>query len=324
MNPGIEKRALVLGSLAFDYIMDSPENYYECLAINHDTKIVQGTFLSVKKIVNFGGTAGNIAYNMAQVGGRPIVAATVGPDFKTLGYEKHLHAWNVDLRVNEFDGDSTASCYIFNDAVKNQLTVFHGGALNHSDKIDLSAIVREEDGISIAINAPNNMAAMVNFAKQLSTLGVPSIFDPGQVLGALTDEQFTTILDHSTAFISNEHELLAVNKRFGIDVADLPGGLEWIITTKGGDGSVVKTRDDEVTLPVAKVSTVADPTGAGDAFRGGLLRGLTMGLDLVSSAKIGAILGAITVEKPGPQSHVVDKENFKKRYQATFGEPCPF
>nr|MDO8115462.1 carbohydrate kinase family protein [Candidatus Sigynarchaeota archaeon] len=316
-------KALVLGSLAFDYIMNSPENYYEALSIKHDTKEVQGTFLSVKKVVHFGGTAGNIAYSMALLGGKPIVAGCVGTDFKSLGYEDHLKKWNVDLRIECVGDDSTASCYIFNDVKKNQITVFHGGALNCADKLDLTKIVKKQDNVKIAINAPNNMVAMAKFSRQLKQLGIPAIFDPGQVLNALTPEQFKEILANSQAFISNEHELEAVTKRFGPDIRSAIDNLDWVITTKGSRGSVVKVKGKVTEVPIAPAKTVVDPTGAGDSFRGALLYGLTKGLDLVQSARLGSVIGAFKVEHAGGQIPSLDLGEFKARYKATFGENAP-
>ncbi|MHA1684162.1 MAG: PfkB family carbohydrate kinase [Promethearchaeota archaeon] len=316
------RRALVLGSIAFDYIMDSPENYYDAISIDHDSKVLQGTFLSVKKIVRFGGTAGNIAYNMAKLGGKPIVTAAVGEDFQTFKYDEHLKNTGVDARVEVFTEDTTASCYIFNDVAKNQLTVFHGGALNFGDKIDLKSVITGDDNISIAINAPNNMAAMTRFSTQLKERGIPAIFDPGQILNALTDEQFHTILENSSAFISNDHEFKAVKKRFGVDLMERLDVLDWIITTKGAAGSTIYTRDDELDIPVVPAGRILDPTGAGDAFRGGLLRGLTGGLSLKDAARVGAVMGSINVEQAGGQG-VFELDTFRKRYEGTFGGKCP-
>ncbi len=313
-------RALVLGSLAFDYIMSSPEDYYDSLSIKHDTKEVQGSFLSVKKLVSFGGTAGNIAYNMALLGGRPIVAGYVGDDFRSLAYETHLAKQGVDLRLECISDDSTASCYIFNDNRKNQIIVFHGGALNKNELIDLTKVIKMEDEVKIAINAPNNMVGMVKFSKQLKTLGIPSIFDPGQVINALTPEQFKEILTNSTAFISNEHEYQAVNKRFGIDLSEITDNFDWIITTKGSQGSIVNERGKTTEIPLSKARSVQDPTGAGDAFRGALLYGLARGLDVVHAARLGAVMGSINVEHVGGQSYVLDKDDFTRRYKETFKE----
>ncbi|NMC07281.1 MAG: carbohydrate kinase family protein [Candidatus Lokiarchaeota archaeon] len=316
-------KALVLGSLAFDYIMDSPENYYEAMSIKHDKKEIQGTFMSVKKVVHFGGTAGNIAYSMALMGGKPIVAGCVGKDFAALGYEEHMKKTGVDLRVDCIDHDSSASCYIFNDVKKNQITVFHGGALNCSEQLDLENIVKKSDNVQIAINAPNNMAAMAKFSRQLVKMGIPAIFDPGQVLNALTPDQFTEILANSQAFISNEHELEGVTKRFGQAARDAIDKLDWVITTRGSSGSTIKVKGKVIELPIAKAKSVVDPTGAGDSFRGALLYGITMGLDVVQSAKLGVVIGSLKVEHAGGQLPSLDAKEFKKRYKDTFGEDAP-
>jgi adenosine kinase len=316
-------KALVLGSLAFDYIMDSPENYYEALSIKHDKKEVQGTFMSVKKVVHFGGTAGNIAYSMALMGGKPIVAGCVGTDFKALGYDDHMKKTGVDLRVDCIAEDSTASCYIFNDVKKNQITVFHGGALNCSERLDLEKIVKKQDNVKIAINAPNNMAAMAKFSRQLSQMGIPAIFDPGQVLNALTPDQFTEILSNSQAFISNDHELEGVTKRFGEAARKAIDKLDWVITTRGASGSTIKVKGKVTELPIAKAKTLVDPTGAGDSFRGALLHGITKGLDIVQSAKLGVVIGSLKVEHAGGQLPALDMAEFKRRYKATFGEDSP-
>ncbi len=319
----VQGKALVLGSLAFDYIMDSPENYYEALSIKHDKKEVQGTFMSVKKVVHFGGTAGNIAYSMALLGGKPILAGCVGKDFAALGYEDRMKKTGVDLRVDCVVDDSTASCYIFNDLKKNQITVFHGGALNCTERLDLEKIVKKQDNVRIAINAPNSMPAMVKFSRQLSQMGIPAIFDPGQVLNALTPDQFTEILSNSQAFISNEHELEGVAKRFGEAARKAIDKLEWVITTRGSSGSTVKVKGKATDLPIAKARSVVDPTGAGDSFRGALLHGITKGLDVVQSAKLGVVIGSLKVEHAGGQLPSLDAEEFKQRYKETFGEEAP-
>ncbi|HME55464.1 MAG TPA: carbohydrate kinase family protein [Candidatus Lokiarchaeia archaeon] len=315
-------KALVLGSIAFDYIMNSPEDYYDALSIDHDSKVVQGTFLSIKKVVHFGGTAGNIAYSMALLGGSPIVTGCVGTDFKMLGYEDHLKEKNVDLRIECIDDDTTASCYIFNDVRKNQLTIFHSGALNCSDKIDLASIL-DENEVKIAINAPNNMAAMVNYSRQLKKYNIPAIFDPGQMINALTPEQFEEIFANSSAFISNEHELRAVNKRFGMDPREATDTFDWVITTKGSSGSEINARGEVTELPIATASAVVDPTGAGDSFRGALLYGLAKGLDIVQSAKLGVVMGSMKVEHPGGQMPSFDVTEFEQRYRETFEEEAP-
>jgi len=316
-------KALVLGSLAFDYIMDSPENYYEALSIKHDKKEVQGTFMSVKKVVHFGGTAGNIAYSMALLGGKPIVAGCVGKDFAALGYEDRMKKTGVDLRIDLITDDSTASCYIFNDVKKNQITVFHGGALNCNEQLDLEKIVKKQDDVRIAINAPNNMPAMAKFSRQLSQMGIPAIFDPGQVLNALTPDQFAEILSNSQAFISNEHELDGVAKRFGDATREAIDKLDWVITTRGSSGSTIRVKGKVTELPIAKAKAVVDPTGAGDSFRGALLHGITMGLDIVQSAKLGVVIGSLKVEHAGGQLPSLDTNEFKRRYKETFGEECP-
>lgn len=316
-------KALVLGSIAFDYIMNSPEDYYEALSIDHESKVVQGTFLSIKKVVHFGGTAGNIAYSMALLGGKPVVTGCVGTDFKLLGYEDHLKDKDVDLRIECVEDETTASCYIFNDVRKNQLTIFHGGALNCSDKIDLSTIIDANEDIKIAINAPNNMVAMVNYSRQLKKFGIPSIFDPGQMINALTPEQFEEILSNSSAFISNEHELRAVNKRFGLDLRESIDNFDWVITTKGSNGSEINIRGEVTELPIALARTVVDPTGAGDSFRGALLYGIAKGLDVVQSAKLGVIMGSMKVEYPGGQMPSFDLAEFAQRYRETFEEEAP-
>lgn len=323
MNNAKIESALVLGSIAFDYIMNCPNDYYETLSINHETREVQGAFQSVKKLMNFGGTAGNIAYNMAQLGGKSIIAATVGPDFSSLAYKNHLEKCGIDLRVEVIDSDSTASCYIFNDVKKSQLIIFHGGALNHAESLNLREIIKANDKVSIAINAPNNMPAMVKFSEDLKEMSIPCIFDPGQMINALSQEQFDAILPNSSAFISNEHELNAVEKKFKVNLLEMEDQFDWIITTLGSQGSRIHVGGEFVDIPVVKASRVQDPTGAGDAFRGGMLYGLTRGLDIVDSAKIGAVMGSLNVEHDGGQSYVVDIQSFKKRFEDTFNETSP-
>jgi adenosine kinase len=316
------KKALVLGSIAFDYIMSVPENYYDALSINHETQEVQGTFISVKKIVSFGGTGGNIAYNMALLGGKPILPAYVGEDFKALGYQDHLAAAGVDARVETITDDSTASCYIFNDLKKNQITIFHGGALNETEKLDLPSIISSDDEVAIAINAPNNMPAMAKFAAQLREMDIPCIFDPGQMLNILTEEQCMACYENATAFISNEHEYEGIKKKHGIDVYE-GNRFVWVITTKGSRGSEIHKGDEVIEIPCVPAGEVVDPTGAGDAYRGGLLAGLTAGLDIVSAAKIGAVMGSINVEHVGGQSYNIDMADVASRYENIFGESYP-
>ncbi|MHA1368911.1 MAG: carbohydrate kinase family protein [Promethearchaeota archaeon] len=320
MNRLEKSTALVLGSLAFDHVMSSLENYYESLSIDHESKIVQGTFTSVRKVVHFGGTAGNIAYNMAQLGGRPIVVATVGPDFKNMKYEKHLKSSGVDIRVNYIDDESTACCYIFNDNSNNQITVFHSGALNAASRINLKEVLTEDDGVDISINAPNNIDAMLRFSRDLKDLSIREIFDPGQVSGILKREQLEEILDNAFAFISNEHEIQLIEKRFGINVLDYRDELDWIIMTRGAEGSIIYQKDKTTKLPIARADVVKDPTGAGDAFRGGLLYGLTRGLNVIEAARIGAVMGSIAIETIGPQTWKFNPEKFRQRYTTNFGK----
>ncbi|MFW9782923.1 MAG: PfkB family carbohydrate kinase, partial [Candidatus Heimdallarchaeota archaeon] len=205
----LKNRILVLGSLAFDYIMNFKENFISAVSIDHDKQEYQSTVTADSRHQFYGGTAGNIAYNLGLLSVAKVsLLGSVGNDFESLGYKKHINQFeNLELGVDMHDDLFTAACYIVNDIKANQMIIFHGGALDRCKDIDLSEKLSNPEEYVFAINSTQSIEAMTNFSAQLKNLNIPSIFDPGQVTPLFQREKLIEILEKSDILIGNYHEI---------------------------------------------------------------------------------------------------------------------
>lgn len=304
----------VSGSLAFDRIMDFPGKFED--HILPDKIHVLNVCFTVNGLAeNFGGTAGNIAYSLSLLNEAPLILASAGSDFDH--YQKWLHQCGLPTAgIHRVNDTPTACAYITTDQSDNQITGFNPGAMQHPSNYQFENI---DTGNAIAIVAPGNLDDMRQYSQYYQKTGIEYIFDPGQSIPALTGDDLTTMIKGATYLISNDYELELIKKATGLKTNDF---LQWcraVITTLGAKGSLLRTQQGEIAVHSARVKKVVDPTGAGDAFRAGLLKGLVEGKALTDSVRMGTICASYVVEKKGPQAHAFSPDQFERRYQRTFG-----
>lgn len=308
---------LVAGSVAFDTILDFPDTFARHI-LPDKIHILNVSFVANRMSRNYGGTGGNIAYNLALLGLKPLLFATVGRDFAP-GYRDWLLERGVDLRgVKIFEEEYTAAATIITDQNDNQITAFHGGAMFLND-IEGGEHVRPGRA-ALAIVSPDGKGGMHRRANELRSAGVPFVMDPGQSLPAHSPEELRTLIQGARALVVNDYELQLVLDKLKVKESDLLALTPTVIITLGHEGSRALDRTaGEIRVGVAETQSLVDPTGAGDAYRAGLLLGMIRGLALDACLKLGAVAGVYAVEKYGTQNHSHTPAEFKKRYEANFG-----
>ena len=319
-------KVIVLGSLAFDYIMGFDENFVNAVSIDYEKKEYQSTITASSRIQYFGGTAGNIAYNLGLLNISPVsLLGSVGKDFESLGYKNHITKFNnIDLNVDIQTDLFTAACYIVNDKESNQMIIFHGGALDDGKNIDLRKKIKDPEQYAYAINSTQGIEAMKNFADQLSDLRIPMIFDPGQISPLFSKKMLENILTKSEILIGNTYEINQVMSKTGMSEQDLLEHVSTIVKTKGSEGSefITKTPSgklESIEILISNPNKVIDTTGAGDGYRAGFLSGLILNMSLQDSCRLGSTVGSFVVETSGAQTQVYDIASVRKRFLDTFG-----
>jgi adenosine kinase len=315
------KQVVVSGSLAFDRIMDFPGKFSDHI-LPDKIHILNVCFAINGLRENFGGTAGNIAYALALLGERPRIVATVGRDFDP--YRTWLIQHHLPLdHVTEVGDELTAGAYITTDRSDNQITAFNPGAMRHRARFDPLAFPSRE---TLAVVAPGNVEDMEHLARAWRERGVPYILDPGQSLPAWSGEQLLEMMRGAFIFISNDYELELTARKTGRRAEDLLGLATAVVTTRGEQGSVLLHRDggvQRVEIPAVAPEKVADPTGAGDAFRAGLVKGLMISRGaLLHACRMGATAAAYAVEVYGTQTFRFNPETFSERFNDAFGYPA--
>jgi len=304
---------LICGSIAFDSIMVFPGRFKDHI-LPEQVHILNVAFLVPEMRREFGGCAGNIAYNLKLLGGSPLPMATVGDDAQP--YLTRLDALGIDRRhVRHVASSFTAQAFITTDLDDNQITAFHPGAMTHSH---LNA-VPSDGSIGLGIVAPDGRDGMLQHAQQFAERGIPFVFDPGQGLPMFDADELAWFVARAHYVALNDYEAKLMTERTGTDLAGLSKRLAALIVTRGGQGSEL-WRDGEVTrIPVAPVRQVVDPTGCGDAYRAGLLYGLEHGMDWDSTARLAAVMGSLKIERAGAQNHTPDRQQIADRFFEGFG-----
>ena len=311
---------LVLGSLAFDHIMKLPYLFTSATVIDSN-KNLNAAFTVNDITVLRGGTGGNISYSLALLDAKCILISAAGKDF----YERNYHQCfnnKVDLRIETRNDLYSAAAFIISDSNNNQIIIFHEGALAALENLDLKSKIKPEDQIKIAINAPNPVRAMVKHAHQLKELKIPMIFDPGQQIKNFTKEQLEELIPLTSILIVNSNELTLFERTSERSINQLKDQIETIIVTLGNSGSLLYHKGEKFTIPVAKPDKIVDPTGAGDSYRAGLLKGILCGLSIKEACQLGAVMGSFCVEASGPQGHCCTFPEICERYKKYFG-PLP-
>ena len=264
---------------------------------------------------NFGGTAGNIAYNLALLGEKPVVLATVGNDFEP--YRVWMEKNGIDpAMIKVIPEEKTSFCYIITDRSDNQITAFYPGAMKYpGNEIDKGSIDN-----ALAIIAPGHPAGMKQYVDFYKENKIPYIYDPGQQITVIDSNDLIGGISAARVFISNDYELAMVAQKTGFNESDILEKVEILITTRGDKGCIIKTKDKVFEIPIAKPENTSDPTGAGDAFRAGFIKGMVLGLPLEVCGRLAATVAVYTVEKYGTQTHSFTMEELKERYKQNFGE----
>jgi adenosine kinase len=304
----------ISGSLAYDRIMDFPGHFAD--HILPDKIHVINVCFNIKALVEkFGGTAGNIAYTLALLGENPWIVATAGDDFER--YQNWLRENRLPTRwIKSIAGVLTAGAYITTDLDDNQITAFNPGAM--AFEADLPPL-GDSDPRAVVFVAPGNKVDMLRFTRSAVEAGKPFFFDPGQSLNTWSGEELRDAVQGALCFISNDYELAQFLEMTGWAIRDLYDRVEVVVTTKGPDGSVLDRGGDQELIPAVPVQQVLDPTGAGDAFRGGLLKGWSMGLEWELACQIGNVAASFAIEHYGTQEHRPSWDSFRQRYESYFG-----
>lgn len=293
---------LICGSLAFDTITTFPGRFAQQI-LPDQVHILNVSFLVPSMRKEFGGCAGNIAYSLQQLGGEPLIMATLGKD--GVLYRNHLENLGISLQhVHTVENDYTAQAIIITDQDNNQITAFHPGAMGqaHIQRIEANP------AIQLAIVAPDGRDAMIEHAEQLQAAGIPFVFDPGQGLPMFNGEELKRFVSQASWVAVNDYEGKMLAERTGKSLAELSRGhLRGLIETLGAEGCNVYVQGEVTHVPGVKAAAVVDPTGCGDAFRGGLLFGLSQGWDLVKSVALANRIGAIKIAVAGPQNYTLDR-----------------
>lgn len=305
--------ALICGSLAYDTIMVFPERFRDHI-LPDKIHILNVSFLVPKMLRQFGGIAGNISYNLKLLGGEPYPMATVGDDFEP--YREHLDRFGISRKyVRHMEGEFTAQAFITTDLDDNQITAFHPGAMAHSSMNK----VADTEGIRIGIISPDSKEAMVQHSRDFPAHGIPHIFDPGQAMIMFNGNELKTFIEAADWVVANDYECEILQQRTNMSVADIAKHVEALIVTRGAEGCVVYTSDEEQTIAAAGADTIKDPTGCGDAFRAGLTYALLNDYDLVTAARLGSVMGAIKIEHQGPQNHTPTTAEIEQRFFEAYG-----
>ena len=304
---------VVTGSIAFDYLMSFPGKFTEHFLPEHMER-VSLSFLVDSMDKRRGGCAPNIAYTLALLGERPLLMATAGEDFGE--YRQWLEAAGVDTSlVKQVDGKFCASFFCSTDANNNQIASFYTGAMADAGQLSFRT-VRE---CGLAIIAPNDPGAMVQYAEECRTLGIRHIFDPGQQCARMSGDELRDGVIGATIVIVNDYELELLRQKTGLAEHDILAASEALIVTRGEHGSSVLTRAGRIDVPAVAPHRIVDPTGVGDAYRGGLMKGLALGLPVEIAARLGSVAATYALEHLGGQSHAYTWAEFRKRYEEHFG-----
>jgi adenosine kinase len=306
-------KIVVTGSIAFDYLMSFPGRFTEHLLPEHVHR-VSLSFLVDTMDKRRGGCAPNIAYTLALLGERPLLMATAGEDFGE--YRQWLEAAGIDTtHTRQIDGKFCASFFCSTDVENNQIASFYTGAMADAGQLSFRS-VRDA---GLAIIAPNDPGAMVQYAEECRTIGIPFIFDPGQQCARMSGDDLRDGITGATMVIANDYELELLRQKTGLGEPDILKLAEALIITKGEAGSTVMTRDRVVDVAAVPPHRIVDPTGVGDAYRGGLIKGMALKLPYETCAQLGSVAAAYVLEHLGSLSHSYTWDEFKRRYQEYFG-----
>jgi len=303
---------IICGSFAYDTIMVFRDRFKNHI-LPDKVHILNVSFQVPEMRREFGGCAGNIAYNLKLLGGEPEPLGTVGHDFRP--YAEWMDRQGIDRRrVKVIDETYTAQAFITTDMDDNQITAFHPGAMNHSHQ----AGIGDTNDVKLGIVAPDGREGMIAHAAEFTERKIPFIFDPGQGLILFNGDELLRFFDQARWVTVNDYEAGLLEDRTGLALSELAARVDALIVTRGADGSRIHSRGRVIDIPAAKPRAVKDPTGCGDAYRAGLLYGLAGDLDWETTGRIASLMGTIKIEQPGTQNHRFTRTEFEARFREAF------
>ena len=305
---------VVTGSIAFDYLMSFPGKFTEHFLPEHMSR-VSLSFLVDSMDKRRGGCAPNIAYTMALLGERPRLMATAGQDFDD--YRRWLEAAGIDTSlVLQVDDKFTASFFCSTDVDSNQIASFYTGAMANAGELSFRTVT----DATMVIVSPNDPRAMVQYAEECRALGIPFVWDPGQQCARMTGPELADGIQGAAIVICNDYEIELMKQKTGLDEAAILSRAGALIVTRGEHGCTIRQGKTVATVPAVAPRSIVDPTGVGDAFRGGLLKGLAAGWGLEAACRVGSVAATYALEHLGGQSHAYSQDEFFTRYTTHFGQ----
>ena len=306
-------RTLICGSLARDTIMVFPDRFSRHI-LPEQTRVLSVSFQIGEMRQEWGGCAGNIAYNLKAIGGEPVVMATVGDD--GAAYEDRLASLGIASDgLRTVPGTFTAQAFIITDLDDNQITAFHPGAMNRSELNDVGDV----QGIALGIVAPDGKEGMQAHVRGFAAAGIPFIFDPGQGLPLFTGDELVAMIEAADYVAVNDYEGRLLCERTGLSLLDIAARVQALIVTLGADGSRIHSDGELIDVPAARPAALVDPTGCGDAYRAGLLYGIAHEWEWLRTGRLASLLGSVKIASRGGQNHAVDRERLAELYAAHFG-----
>ena len=307
---------LLTGSIAYDYLMYFP-GYFRDYILPDRLDSISLSFLVESMVRRRGGTAPNIAYTLALLGERSRVLATVGEDFEE--YRMWLEAKGVDTSaIRVISGEYTASFFANTDRSNAQIASFYPGAMAHAGDLSLQQLNGEQP--DLVMISPNDPKAMVRYAEECKQLGIPYLYDPSQQIPRLDGEDLRAGVEAALALFVNDYELGMIEKRTGMSLADVLDRTHFTVITRGEYGATIYADGGETSIPAVAPKSIVDPTGVGDAFRGGFLKGFSHGWEWETCGRLGALAATYCLEQEGPQGHAYTRAEFVARYRRHFDD----
>ncbi len=306
---------LICGSVAYDTIMVFPDQFKKHI-LPEQIHILNVAFLVPEMRREYGGCAGNIAYNLKLLGGHPLIMATVGDDFDP--YATRLDRLELSrAHIRHVPNSFTGQAFITTDLDDDQITAFHPGAMGFSEQNH----VHSAKDVTLGIVSPDGRTGMLQHAREFADAGVPFVFDPGQGMPMFSGEELLNFVEQASYVTVNDYEAKLLQDKTGKSMGEIAGRVKALVMTLGADGSVIYADGKEIHIPGVAAAAVVDPTGCGDAYRAGLLYGIQQGWDWETTGRLASLLGAIKIAHRGGQNHKPSREDIAARYQAAFGEP---
>ncbi len=305
--------ALICGSFAYDTIMVFQDQFKNHI-LPDKVHILNVSFLVPDMRREYGGCAGNIAYNLKLLGGDPVPMGTVGKDFGP--YAEWMDRCGITRdHLKVIEDSYTGQAFITTDMDDNQITAFHPGAMSHSHEVAVS----DANDISVGIVSPDGRDGMIQHAQQFADADIPFFFDPGQGMPMFNGEELMQFVDLATWVTVNDYEAQLLQERTGKSLEELAAQVDALIVTLGGEGSRIYRDSERFDIPTATVENVNDPTGCGDAYRAGLLYGIDQNMDWETTGRVAGLMGAIKIEHHGTQNHGFTADEFADRFKQNFG-----